>query len=103
MDFEAEIRDLKRRVGDLEGAYNVLASQLRHTNPEFTALRRDAQTRFNDIEQTIARLETSITSVGKRFSGVELQVWSLRDDIPALIGAAVRECVKGPTVSDAAD
>ena len=29
-----------------------------------------------------------------RMNGLELQVWSLRDDLPALIGAAVRSGLK---------
>ena len=103
MDIEAEIRDLKRRVGDLEGAYNVLTSRLRQTIPELSALHSEAQSRDSQFERTMMRLETSIDTVAKRFGSVELQVWSLRDDLPELIRAAVGKSVRSGQGGDATD
>ena len=38
MDVEQEIRDLKRRVGDLEGAMNVMSGQVSQVHPDLMSL-----------------------------------------------------------------
>lgn len=94
MDIEAEIRDLKKRVDDLEGAFSVLTGQLRTVSPGLTDLGKETRDRFDRVESTLRGLDAQIGSVGTRMNGLELQVWSLRDDLPALIGAAVRSGLK---------
>jgi predicted nucleic acid-binding Zn-ribbon protein len=84
MDVEAEIEELRRRVGDLEGAVNVLAGQMGRLHPEIKGLN----------ERTAKRFDTIATSVGQmvsRLDTLNTQVWSLRDDLPGLIAAAVAE------------
>lgn len=88
MDIEAELLQLKRRVDDLEGAINILTGQVRAVHPELLALKAEATRRFDltdgQMNRVIQRLDT-----------VNDQVWSLRDDLPALIRRALaepREC-----------
>ena len=83
MDIEFEIRDLKRRVGDLEGAVNVLASRMQAAQPELEALRNHCNGRFDNID-------TQITKVVQRLDTLNTQTWSLRDDLPEMIAAALR-------------
>lgn len=97
MDIEAEIRDLKKRVDDLEGAFNVLTGQLRAVSPTLMSLGNETRDRFDRVESTLRGLDAQVGSVGTRMNGLELQVWSLRDDLPALIGAAVRSGMKEPS------
>jgi len=82
MDVEAEIRDLKRRVGDLEGALNVLTGHLKDVRPELAALR-------NQSSEGLRDLKGAVSDVDRRLGGVELQVWSLRDDLPEIVRSAV--------------
>lgn len=83
MDIEREINDLKRRVGDLEGAVNVLAGQFSNLHPEIVSFRDHSSQRFDDIDTTMQRCV-------KRLDTMNTQVWSLRDDLPVLVGNAVR-------------
>ena len=84
MNIEREIDDLKRRVGDLEGAVNVLTGRLVKVHPELMALSRTTSSRFDGVEALISRAVD-------RLDTVNTQVWSLRDDLPHLVAAALRE------------
>jgi hypothetical protein len=82
MDDETEIGNLKRRLGDLEGAVKVLSGQMANIHPELVALGETTIKRFDLIAMTMDRL------VG-RLDSVNTQVWSLRDDMPALMADAL--------------
>lgn len=82
MDIEFEIRDLKRRVGDLEGAVSVLAGRVQAASPELEALRHQSGSRFDSID-------TQMKQVVTRLDTLNSQTWSLRDDLPALIAEAL--------------
>lgn len=82
MDVETEIGNLKRRLGDLEGAVKVLSGQMGNIHPELVTLGDATMKRFDLIAITMDRL------VG-RLDSVNTQVWSLRDDMPALMADAL--------------
>ncbi len=82
MDIEGEIKDLKRRVGDLEGAVNVLSGQLGNVHPDLVAFKDLSVKRFDDIDGAMGRFI-------KRLDTMNTQVWSLRDDLPGLVGVVV--------------
>ncbi len=84
MGIEDEIRSLKRRVDDLEGAVNVLAGQFGKVNPELAALRESTARRLDTIEGLVGNVATSLQSMNT-------QVWSLRDDLPHLMAEAMRK------------
>ena len=56
MDVESEIRELKRRVGDLEGAVNVLAGQIGQVHPVLVALSKSAELRFDKVETLMVKV-----------------------------------------------
>lgn len=78
MDLEAEIRDLKRRVGDLEGTVSLLMGQIGKAPDELESLHIQGRRRFD-------QLETMMQRVVERLDTVNTQVWSLRDDLPLII------------------
>lgn len=82
MDFENEINDLKRRVGDLEGAFGVLTGHLNHVHPDLVQLRELTQRSFSSMETAMGRF-------AERLDTMNTQVWSLRDDLPDLVASAV--------------
>lgn len=88
MDIEAELLQLKQRVEELEGAIGVLAKQVGAVHPELLALKAEATRRFDLADGQMSR-------VVQRLDTVNDQVWSLRDDLPALLRRALaepREC-----------
>lgn len=82
MDVEFEIAELKRRVGDLEGAVNVLTGQMSKVHPELVALTDATGRRFD-------RLDGLIDRAVSRLDTLNTQVWSLREDLPSLVTQAV--------------
>lgn len=82
MDIEREIAELKRRVGDLEGAVNVLTGQLSQVQPAIAKLTDSTSERFD-------KTDDSLKLVTKRLERLDTHVWSLRDDLPDMIREAI--------------
>jgi hypothetical protein len=80
MNVEAEIRDLKRRVGELEGSFGFLTDQVKSVHRDLLAFQ--AKT-----EQFQARTE-------QRFDRVEKSVKDLRQDMPGIVGSTMREVLR---------
>lgn len=83
MNVENEIKELKRRVGDLEGAVSVLTGQVGKVHPDLVALAAANGSSFDKVE----------TMVGKVVSRLDLlntQIWSLRDDMPQMVATALK-------------
>jgi chromosome segregation ATPase len=89
MDVEVEIRELKRRVGDLEGAFRVLTGQLRNVHPELQTFRLETDRHFQQFASVLNRLDERLESFLSRARQVELQVWTLRDDVPEMVRVAL--------------
>jgi hypothetical protein len=82
MDVQAEISELKRRVGDLEGAVSVLTGHLGRVHPELLELQQQSAQSFDKIGSVMERLVVRMDTMGTH-------VWSLRDDLPSLIAEAL--------------
>lgn len=82
MDIENEIKTLKRRVDSLEGAVNVLAGHLGAIGPDVAELKALNVARFDTVDDTMRRLS-------QRLDTMNTQIWSLRDDLPELLGEAL--------------
>jgi hypothetical protein len=72
-DVEAEIRELKRRLSELEGSFQFLTTQVRPVYKDVLEFREDATRRFDQ-------------------PGHDLQ--SFRDDLPGIVGGALREVLR---------
>jgi hypothetical protein len=69
MNIEAEIRELKRRVGEIEGSFGFLTQQIKAVHKDLLAFQTKTELRLD-------RLET--------------EVRSLRQDMPGIVGSAMR-------------
>jgi hypothetical protein len=83
MNIEQEITDLKRRVGDLEGAVNVLTGQVGKVHPDLMAMGAATERRFDKVEDLVGR-------IANRLDTLNTQLWSLRDDMPDLVATAIK-------------
>jgi hypothetical protein len=70
MNIEAEIRELKRRVSELEGSFGFLTQQIKAVHKDLLAFQTKTERRLD-------RLETGVRS--------------LRQDMPGIVGSAMRE------------
>jgi hypothetical protein len=77
MNIEAEIRDLNRRVSELEGWLGFLMQQINAVHKDLLAFQAKTEQRFANNDDRLDRLERGVRS--------------LREDMPAIVGSAVRE------------
>jgi hypothetical protein len=83
MDVESEIRDLKRRVGEIEGTYGFLSGQLRDVHRSVLGFQEQTNERFDMLEGRMDRLETRV----ERF---ELRTDQQLDALPRALAEIVR-------------
>jgi hypothetical protein len=77
INVEAEIRDLKRRVSELEGSFGFLTQQIKGAH--------------RDLLTFQARTDQRFDQANGRFDRIEKEVRDLRKDMPGIVSSAVRE------------
>jgi predicted nucleic acid-binding Zn-ribbon protein len=80
MDVEAAIRDLQRRVGELEGSFEFLTKQVKAVHRDVLEFREAVEGRFDGLEGTMER----------RFDQVDHRLAALPEIITGAIGEALR-------------
>ena len=88
MDIEAEIRDLKRRVSEIEGSFGFLTRQVGDVHRDLPAFEARTEQRFERIDGRLVQMETRLEG---RIDKVETELRGLRRDLPGIVGEAVRE------------
>jgi archaellum component FlaC len=98
MNVEAEIRDLKRRVSELEGSFGFLTDQVKGVHKDLLAFQEKTEQRFDRIdgrfEQVDGRLhkvDGRLDRVESRLDHIETSIKDLRHDMPGIVGDAMRE------------
>jgi predicted nucleic acid-binding Zn-ribbon protein len=84
MNVEAEIRDLKRRVGELEGSFGFLTQQVKAVHTDLLEFEATTEQRFKKVDERFDQVD-------KRFDRLEKDVRDLRKDMPGIVGDAIRE------------
>ena len=87
MNVEAEIRDLKRRVGEIEGSFGFLTQQLKSVHKDLLTFQAKTEQRFDAID---ARFE----KVDGRLDRLDTGLRKLRDDMPGIVGDAMRTVLR---------
>ncbi len=88
MNVEAEIRDLKRRVGELEGSFGFLTQQIKSVHKDLLAFQAKTDQRFEKLE---GKMDSRFDKVDSRLDLVERGLRNLRTDMPKIVGNAVRD------------
>jgi predicted nuclease with TOPRIM domain len=94
MDVEAEIRDLKRRVSELEGSFGFLTQQLRGVHKDLLAFQARTEERFDKVEGRLDRLDGRLDGVDSRLDRVEAEGRTLRQELPGIVGNVMREVLR---------
>ena len=94
MDVEAEIRDLKRRVGELEGGFGFLTQQVQGVHRDLLGFQEQTNGRFDKVERDIRDLKTDVRDLKADVGGVKADVASLRTDLPSLVGDVMGEVLR---------
>jgi hypothetical protein len=83
MDVESEIRDLKRRVGEIEGTYGFLSSQVREVHRAVLGFQEQTNERFDTVE-------SRVDDVRNRLQHFEAATQRHLDALPRALAEIVR-------------
>ena len=84
MNVEAEIRELKRRVSELEGSFGFLTRQVQTVHKDLLAFEAKTEEKLKDHDKRFDKVDGEIQYLRRDMSG-------LRADLPKIVGDAVRE------------
>ena len=87
MNIEAEIRDLKRRVSEIEGSFGFLTQQLKSVHKDLLSFQERTEQKFEKVDGRFDRLEKEIRDVRK-------EVGDLRKDMPGIVENTMREVLR---------
>jgi hypothetical protein len=93
---EAEIRDLKRRVSELEGScgkgtFGFLVHQISTLHKDLLAFQEKTEQRFDQIDARFDRMGSSFDRIDSRLDHIDRNVSELRTDIPKIVRDTMRE------------
>jgi predicted nucleic acid-binding Zn-ribbon protein len=88
MNVEAEIRDLKRRVSEIEGSFGFLTEQVKTVHKDLLAFQEQTEQRFDKVDGRLDRLESKIDSVDRK---IDTKIDGLTKSLPGIIGDTMRE------------
>jgi flagellar capping protein FliD len=95
MNVEAEIRDLKRRVGELEGSFGFLTQQIKSVHKDLLAFQAKMDQQFEKVEGRFDKVDGRFDKMDGRLDLVERGLRNLRTDMPKIVGDAIREVQSG--------
>ena len=87
MDVEAEIRDLKRRVSELEGSFGFLTEQVRGVHKDLLAFEARTEQRFDKVDGRFDKVDG-------RLDKVEREIRGLRQEMPGIVADTMREVLR---------
>lgn len=94
MNVEAEIRDLKRRVSELEGSSGFLTQQVKGVHKDLLGFQAKTEQRFDQVDGRLDKIDGRLDKVEGRLDRVEKSVRDLRHDMPGIVGSAMREVLR---------
>jgi predicted nucleic acid-binding Zn-ribbon protein len=87
MDVEAEIRDLNRRVGEMDGSFGLLTEQVKGVHKDLLAFEAKTEQRFNKVDQRFDKVDD-------RLDHLDTELRGLRTDMPKIVGDTMREVLR---------
>ena len=87
INVEAEIRDLKRRVSELEGSFGFLTRQLQGVHKDLLSFQEKT-------ERKLAEHDRRFDKIDGRFDKVEGELRGLRTDMPKIVAETMREVLR---------
>ena len=95
MNIEAEIRDLQRRVGELEGSFGFLTQQLKTVHKDLLSFQERTEERFDGIDGKFKkadgrfdRLETKVEALDRK---IGTKIDGLTKSLPGIVRDALSD------------
>jgi hypothetical protein len=100
MNVEAEIRDFKRRVSELEGscgegAFGFLAHQISTLHKDLLAFQGTTEQHFDKVESRLDKLDGRPAKVNSRLDDFDRGLRELTTDVTKIIADSMREVLGG--------
>jgi uncharacterized coiled-coil DUF342 family protein len=84
INVEAEIRDLKRRVSEIEGSFGFLTQQIQNVHKELLTFEEKTEQRFDRLESKVDALDRKI----------DTKIDGLAKSLPGIISDTMREVLR---------
>ena len=101
MDVEAEIRDLKRRVSEIEGSFGFLTEQVRGVHKDLLRFEEKTDARFEKVDERFDKLDGKVDQLDRkvdrldgRLDHLDTGLRGLRTDMPKIVGETMREVLR---------
>jgi len=94
MDVETEIRDLKRRVGELEGSFSFLTSQVRGVHRDLIGFQEETRTFQESTKGYQVRTEKRLDRLEPVVTELKTDLKQLRAELPGIVGDVMREVLR---------
>ncbi len=88
MNVEAEIRDLKRRVSELEGSFGFLTKQVQGVHKDLLRFEEKTDKKLREHDGRFDRLESKVDAVDRK---IDTKIDGLAKALPKIVGDAMRE------------
>lgn len=88
MDVEAEIRDIKRRISELEGSFGFLTRQVQGVHKDLLSFEEKTEHKLREHDGRFDRLDGKLDSLDRK---IDAKVDGLAKALPAIVIDAVRE------------
>jgi uncharacterized coiled-coil DUF342 family protein len=91
MNVEAEIRDLKRRVSEIEGSFGFLTQQIKSVHKDLLAFQEKTEQKFDQIDTNFKKVDSRFDKVDGRLDHLDRGLQGLRTDMPKIVSDALRD------------
>lgn len=91
MDLEAEIRDLKRRVSELEGSFGFLTQQIQGVHKDLLSFEESTDSKLREHDTRFDRLDAKIDAVDRK---IDNKVDGLAKALPSIVADTMREVIR---------
>ncbi len=88
MNVEAEIRDLKRRVSELEGSFGFPTQQIKTVHKDLLAFEARTEQRFKKVDERFDRLESKTDGLDQK---IDTKVDGLTKSLPGIVRGALSD------------
>lgn len=87
-NVEAEIRDLKRRVSEIEGSFGFLTRRVQNVHKDLLAFEKKTEQSFDKVDGRFDRLDGKVDVLDRK---IDTKVDGLVSALPGIVVDAVRE------------
>ena len=94
IDVEAEIRDLKRRVSEIEGSFGFLTQQIKGVHKDLLDFEAKTEQSFEKVDKRFGQVDKRFEQVDKRFDRLEQKVDGLAKAMPGIVGDEIRQALR---------